>query len=246
MAGANIFLMYTNGEGNVTVSTRKGTGYVEPSYQTDTKIELLAGSGIIDDGQTMLANVRCSNCESWDGGSLSLSSTAAPFIAAWKKGSALNTNDLDASIRRHDANDQFTFDLTRASIDDDTNPFVQVGGDDGDDDDDDTDNSTPPNDSGNNDNNGSSNPSSGSGSGSDSGSSSLLLPAWIREIPTIRSAHGILMSIVMVLLYPIGAILMPLFGSWVLHAVWQTFAFLTMWAAFGLGVVLANRTGYVG
>jgi len=224
MAGANIFVMYTNGAGNVTVSARKTSGYVEPQHQTDTKLELLAGSGVIENGNTMLANLKCSNCESWDGGSLTLSSTSSPFVAAWKKGSALNSKSVEADISQHDAHSQFTFNLARATLADDTNPFVAPsngGSGEG---------NTPP-------------PNGGSNSPDDSGDSQL--PPAIREISTLKTAHGILMSIVMVVLYPLGAILIPLFGSWVLHAAWQFISFLAMWAAFGIGMVLAQRTGYV-
>ncbi|KAI8629405.1 iron reductase domain protein [Xylariaceae sp. FL1651] len=234
MSGSNIFVMYADGAGNVTVSARKGANHVMPQHQTTTQLDLLAGSGIIDGGNTMLANVRCANCESWDGGSLSLSSTSSPFIAAWKEGDALNSKQLDASIAEHDSHSQFTFDLSTATITDDTNPFVDTS-------------------SGGSGGSGSGNTTSPSGSGSGSGSnggdsqgsgSSSAVPASIREIPTIQKAHGILMSIVMVILYPLGSILMPLFGNWVLHAVWQSVSFLAMWAAFGLGIILSQRTGY--
>ncbi|KAI1119664.1 iron reductase domain protein [Nemania sp. NC0429] len=219
MAGANIFLMYADGAGNVTVSPRKGTGHVEPQHQTDTKLELLAGSGIVDNGNTMLANLRCSNCESWSGGSMRLSDTRAPFLAAWQRGSPLNTNNLEARITQHDQETRFAFDLTKATVADDANPFVEAstGG-----------TTTPPSDNG----------------GSIPADSGSALPASIQEIPTIRTAHGTLMSIVMIVLYPLGSILMPLSGNWVLHAIWQSVAFLAMWAAFALGVVLAQRTGY--
>ncbi|KAI1430118.1 iron reductase domain protein [Xylaria sp. FL1777] len=232
MSGANIFLMYADGAGNVTVSARKGTGHTEPQHQTNTQLELLAGSGIVDNGQTMLANVRCANCESWDGGSLSLTSTGANFIAAWKEGSALNSKSLEATITRHDSHDEFTFDLSKATIADDTNPFVEAstgGSGDGN-------TTTPSNGSGS---------SSGSGSDSDSGSGSgsAGAPSSLSEIPKFQAAHGIIMSIVMVVLYPLGSILMPLFGSWVLHAVWQIGSFLLMWAGFALGIVLTQRTG---
>ncbi|KAI1814697.1 iron reductase domain protein [Poronia punctata] len=220
MAGSNLFVMYANGAGNVTVSPRRASGYVEPEHQTDTHIELLAGSGIVDGGNTMLANVRCSNCESWDGGSLTVSSSKSPFVAAWKKGSAINSKRLDAGISRHDSHDQFTFNLARAVVSADRNPFVTSPG---------GGTTSPP-------------PPGGNPDSGDSGS--IGLPASIREIPTLRSAHGILMSIVMVVLYPLGSILMPLFGNWKMHAAWQLTSFLLMWAAFGIGVVLAQRTGY--
>ncbi|KAI1347384.1 hypothetical protein F5Y01DRAFT_295334 [Xylaria sp. FL0043] len=215
MSGANIFVMYADGTGNVTVSPRKGVGHVEPQHQTDTQIELLAGSGIVDNGDTMLANVRCANCESWSGGSLSLTSANAHFIAAWKSGSALNSKSLSADISQHDSHDQFVFDLTAATLADDTNPFVAA-----------------------------SNGGSGEGNTTPSnGSGSAETPSYIREIPKLESTHGIIMSIVMVVLYPLGSILMPIFGSWILHAAWQIGSFLVMWAGFAIGVVLSKRTG---
>ncbi|KAI0969952.1 hypothetical protein F4678DRAFT_437091 [Xylaria arbuscula] len=216
MSGSNIFVLYADGTGNVTVSARKGAGHKEPEHQTDTQLELLAGSGIVDGN--MVANVRCANCESWDGGSLSLTSTGADFIAAWKAGSALNSKSLEAEIDKHDSHDRFTFDLAKATVTSDTNPFVAAS-------------------------NGGSGQGSTPGSGSDSGAGSSGTPESIKEIPRLESAHGIIMSIVMVVLYPLGSILMPIFGSWVLHAVWQMGSFLLMWAGFAIGIVLSQRTG---
>lgn len=62
MAGATIFVMYADGNGNVTISARDGgIGHVEPT--TDSTIQagvtLLAGSGIV--GSQMIANVKCKN-----------------------------------------------------------------------------------------------------------------------------------------------------------------------------------------
>lgn len=62
---------------------------------------------------------------------------------------------------------------------------------------------------------------------------------------TILLAHGIIMSIVFVVLYPLGAILMPLIGKWFIHSTSQIIAFLLMWAGFALGYVYGDRHGYV-
>ncbi|KAI1339115.1 iron reductase domain protein [Xylariaceae sp. FL0016] len=230
MSGSNIFVLYTDGNGNVTISPRTGTGHVQPESNTQTKLELLEGSGVVDNGDTMLANVRCSNCNSWSGGSMSLSSTNSDWIAAWKSGSSLDSADIDASISQHDSQDSFTLDLSQAVITSDANPFV-----------------------------GDSSSDTGTGTGTDSGSNTGSssgdadssegvgnggAPWYIKQIPSIKNAHGIIMAIVMVILYPIGSLLMPLTGKWLLHAVWQFIAFLAMWAGFGLGVVLTRRTGY--
>ena len=60
MAGATIFMMYPNGEGNVTISARNGGGgHVEPQFNSTLMagVTLLAGSGV--DGGVMRANVKC-------------------------------------------------------------------------------------------------------------------------------------------------------------------------------------------
>lgn len=126
MAGANMFIMYTNGAGNVTVSNRLGTGHVQPQYQASSAsdITLLAGSGVT--GNTMVANVLCTNCKSWSGGSLSTSSTSAQMIGAWKEGSALDSTDLSQSIEIHSGETGFQMDLTQATLADDSNPFTSA------------------------------------------------------------------------------------------------------------------------
>lgn len=60
MAGSSIFVVYADGQGNVTISGRDGGGgHVEPSLDSKLQsgLELLAGSG--DDGTTMTAYVKC-------------------------------------------------------------------------------------------------------------------------------------------------------------------------------------------
>lgn len=51
--------MYADGNGNVTISARAGTGEVEPKADSTTQagVTLLAGSGIV--GSQMIANVKC-------------------------------------------------------------------------------------------------------------------------------------------------------------------------------------------
>ena len=124
MAGANIFLMYQDGSGNVTVSSRQATGHTEPEYDASTAstLELLSGSGVT--GDTMVANVRCADCETWSSGTLDVTSTSAPWIGAWKAGSSLASTSLSEGISIHDEHSQFDFDLTQASVTKDSNPFV--------------------------------------------------------------------------------------------------------------------------
>jgi hypothetical protein len=63
---------------------------------------------------------------------------------------------------------------------------------------------------------------------------------------TVKLAHGIIMSIVFIAGYPLGAVLMPMLGKWIIHAGWQVVMLLLMWAGFGLGYVYARDGGYWG
>jgi hypothetical protein len=58
MSGANMFVIYSSSSGtNVTLSPRTGSGHVEPSYNSDTQVTLLEGSGISNG--VMTANIKC-------------------------------------------------------------------------------------------------------------------------------------------------------------------------------------------
>lgn len=57
--------------------------------------------------------------------------------------------------------------------------------------------------------------------------------------------HGILMAVVFLIGFPLGSSVMPLVGSWILHASWQMLAFLAMWAGFGIGYVVSQRSRVV-
>ncbi|KAH7368993.1 hypothetical protein B0T11DRAFT_69157 [Plectosphaerella cucumerina] len=226
MSDSNMFMMYADGSGNVTISPRQASGNVMPTVaDSGADLELLEGSGVSNG--VMTANVRCSNCESWKSSTLDLAGTSTNWIAAWREGSAINSASVDARVSQHSETDSFTVDLTQATVTSDGNPFsgenASTGGDSS---------------------SGDSNTGSGSGSGSSGGgavsqSESTLAPG------SVLLAHGVGMTIAFVVLYPLGAILMPLLGKWLVHAVWQIVALLLMWAAFGLGVVYARDHGYL-
>ena len=58
MAGANIFMIYSDSTGqNITLSPRLGVGHVEPDYDSAAQVTLLDGTGIANG--LMTANVRC-------------------------------------------------------------------------------------------------------------------------------------------------------------------------------------------
>lgn len=239
MADSNMFVMYQDGNGNVTISPRAGTNHQMPVLDTSStaaKLTLLAGSGVVDGGKTMRANVACSNCNSWSGGgSMQLSSTSSPWIAAWKAGDSLATTDKDASISRHDDVGSWSYDLTKATIASDANPFVDAGGR----------SSSGPNGGGAS--------GGGNGGGPDSTGPGVIPSSGAggfqsarEEITRLQRAHGIIMALVFVVFYPVGSIVMPLLGKWMVHAAFQFFNFVLMWVGFGLGYVLSQKTFMVG
>ncbi|KAF6808126.1 integral membrane protein [Colletotrichum sojae] len=222
MSNSNMFIMYTDGNGNVTISPRTARGHNMPQVDSNgADLKLLAGSGVSDGRMT--ANVLCTNCASWSSGSMSLNSATSSWIAAWKAGSAINSASNSQSIQQHDDHTSFSLDLSQATVQTDSNPFangvVENGG-------------------------GNGNGNSGGG-GSTSGGSGGVVFSGGGGKSAILLAHGVIMSIVFVALYPLGAILMPLVGKWMAHAVWQSIAFALMWVGFGTGYAYARDNGYL-
>ncbi|KAG6007849.1 hypothetical protein E4U21_005437 [Claviceps maximensis] len=118
MRGASIFVVYNNGDNNVTLSTRSGQGNFMPVFNPRSDVELLEGSGIIDGN--MVANVRCNGCSDID------ISSASNWIASWLTGPPLNSASPSTDITQHDAHSQFTVNLQQATISSDSNPFLST------------------------------------------------------------------------------------------------------------------------
>ncbi|KAM5344133.1 hypothetical protein ACJ41O_012670 [Fusarium nematophilum] len=197
MSGSTMFVIYQDGSGNVTLSTREGHGHTMPEYSRMGAVKMLEGSGVAN--RTMVANIQ--------GGDLSGIDFAASndWISAWKTGSPLDSTDVRANIDEHDGTDSFSVDFSKATIGSDSNPFTNGS-------------NTRPNTGG---------AVTGGGGGED-------------HAATI---HGIIMSIVFLIGFPVGSFLMPVLGKWLIHAGWQIFAFAGMWVGFGLGKIAADRDG---
>lgn len=229
MAGSNMFIMYQDGNGNVTLSPRKGTFHVMPTLDTSStaaRLTLLAGSGVSADGTKMTANVACANCESWSGGKLDLKSDQSSWIASWRKGSSLATTSRSATLEQHDDTAIFELDLTKATVSADANPYV-AGGNSG----------SGSGGSGDSGGSGSGSGSGGSGSGSSGdGDGGVTVVSANRLNGSVLAAHGFIMALVFVILYPLGALLMPILGKWWAHAAFQAVVWLVMWAGFGIGI----------
>ena len=218
MAGANIFVIYSDGNGNVTLSPRHGEGEFEPEHDNTANVTLLEGSGI-HKGK-MVANVLCSNCHRWNGGSTDFSSSAGDWIHASRPGDPLDSADVDEEIEQHDDHGAFTWAYTSAQGGQDVNPFVSTSHSTGV-------SETPPTFSGSND----SATDDDDDMDNDEASDVML------------KAHGTLASIVFLVLFPLGAMIVRIPGLnlplWV-HAGVQIFTYCCYIAAAGLGIFIAK------
>lgn len=199
MSGSTMFVLYQDGSGNVTLSTRKGHGHDMPEYSLVQGVKLLAGTGVSN--KTMVANIQCDGLTNMD------FSGSNHWIGAWKKGQSLDSANVRAFIEEHDGTDEFSVDFSKASISADQNPFTN---------------------------------SSSKQAGSGSGNSAVSGGGGEDHSGTI---HGIIMSIVFLIGFPIGSVLMPLIGKWLVHAGWQIIVFAGMWVGFGIGKIAADRNG---
>lgn len=198
MSGSTMFVVYQDGTGNVTLSTRKGHGHNMPTFNDMGDVKLIDGSSVSND--TMVANIQWDNVSGID------LKGSNHWISAWKKGSPLDTSDTSADLDEHDGTDSFSVNLSKATFSGNANPFTNSSNDKT------TDTAV-----------------SGGGGGEDH----------------TGSAHGVIMAVVFLLGFPIGSVLMPLLGRWLVHASWQIIAFVGMWVGFGVGKVAADRGGDV-
>ncbi|KAF5667414.1 cellobiose dehydrogenase [Fusarium denticulatum] len=172
MSGSTMLVIYQDGSGKVTLSTRKGHGQDMPTYQAMSGIKLVEGSGVSN--------------------------------GTMKKGSSMDTSDASSDFAEHDGTDSFSVDLSKATVGGTSNPFLNSS------------NTTPSDNA----------VSSGGGGENHTG-----------------SAHGVIMAVVFLVGFPIGSVLMPLLGKWLIHASWQIIAFVGMWIGFGIGKIAADRDG---
>lgn len=227
MAGATIFLVYADGAGNVTVSVRDGgPGHVEPQLDSALQagLTLLEGSGIV--GKNMVANILCTTCKLQS----SSTATSSDWIAAWFIGSAVDSTSTSYNVNQHSQENtrQYSLDLTGAAMAYDSNPFLSTSA------------ST------------SASPSTATATSAGavpSTTSKTSIGVTIgnspQKIARYDKAHGIVMSTVVVLLFPIGAIIMRVGGSMNAHRGVQLLSLVAMVAGLGLGIKLAQMRNYL-
>lgn len=119
MTNSDMFIMYTNGNGNVTLSPRFSKGNTLPQYDSGLDVELLGGSGV--ENGVMTANVRCGNC-SRNGANFGAQS--GQWIHARKSGKPMDTTDVQTGFSEHDVHDGFTWTYSSAVGGASVNPFA--------------------------------------------------------------------------------------------------------------------------
>jgi len=124
MGGSNMFVVYTSSSGsNVTVSPRTTSGHNTPTVNTNTKVTLLEGSGVSNG--VMTANIKCSNCNSWTGGTMDFAKSSGNWIYAYQpSGGPINSDDQSAAIKQHSDQGAFKWDFAKAKGGSSVNPFL--------------------------------------------------------------------------------------------------------------------------
>lgn len=114
MSGALYLIIYSSASGaNVTLSPRAASGQDEPVYDPSIHIEAMAGTGITADG-IMTFSGRCTNCRSWSGNAIDLSSDAQDCIYGLAPEGPMNSDDPAAPLNYHTRYGSFTIDLKQA------------------------------------------------------------------------------------------------------------------------------------
>ncbi|MCJ1251253.1 hypothetical protein MMC30_008484 [Trapelia coarctata] len=224
MKGANIFIVYSDSDGqNVTISPRLGLGNFQPQFNSQAQVSLLEGSGISNG--MMTANVRCSSCTSWSGGSMSLTDPSSSWIWSIRAGDAIASNSQSADLQQHNNFGTFKIDLTKATGGNSVNPFVQS--------------STSTNASGT-----AVAPLATTTAGSSGDGGEHVGPSPTKHMRVV--AHGVLMSLAFLIFFPFGALTVRLLSFkglvWV-HAGTQLTAYAIAVSGMGIGVWLAVTEG---
>ncbi|KAJ5894540.1 hypothetical protein N7495_006231, partial [Penicillium taxi] len=136
MQSSHMIIIYSNADGtNVTVSPRIAFGEKEPVFSSSTSLDLLAGTGIVNN--TMTLNARCNDCTQWadrpfeagipfkGGGpfkasrSFDSTSTSQPWIfglgPVGSTSARMRSNSKTANIERHSKYGVFIMNMTHAT-----------------------------------------------------------------------------------------------------------------------------------
>jgi hypothetical protein len=237
MSDANYFIVYLSSSGsNITLSTRSGNQHGMPLYDSSIQASLLPSSNISSSG-VITANIKCSNCNAWNGGSMDFSSLSTNWIWAYGPGDPLNSDNVSVAISRHSLSDgfgiaQFGNDVKGGN---DTDPWTTI-----------TSQGQPSGCGATNESGACSVNSSSSttGAAEATGVAEASGAAGENRAPKGNAAlaHGVLAAVAFVFVFPIGGIMIRLMSFkklWMAHGILQTVGFLGFIIGAGIGIRLA-------
>jgi hypothetical protein len=222
-----MLIAYPSGNGTgLTISPRIARGHSEPVFQPDVVVEKIFSDGYAPAANRvaksiMIAHGVCRNCTWWTKGALSLDNTKQPFIYALGadpgKGSALESDDPSAGLRRHSFYGHFEGDMTYAIS---TREHGRV---------------PPPNDPG----------GGASGVADTNFAFSFSTKAFDTHDDSewVPVLHGVIMSLAFILIFPSGALLMRLLRrkGVLFHAGVQMFGLFLVAIGLGTGVYVSRQ-----
>jgi len=223
-----MLIAYPSGNGTgLTISPRRATGHSEPVFLPEVVVEKIFSDDYAPAANQvahaiMIAHGVCRNCTRWTKDALDLKNTKQPFIYALGadpgKGSALMSDDPNAGLRRHSFYGHFEGDMTYAIS---TKEHGRV---------------PPPNDPG--------------GGASGVADTNFAFAFSTKAFDTHDDeewapvAHGVIMSLAFILVFPVGALLMRLLrrkGGVLIHASVQAFGLLLVIIGFAAGVYVSGQ-----
>jgi hypothetical protein len=223
----------SNGTG-LTISPRIARGHSEPEFQPRVVVEKIFSDSYAPAANQvahgiMIAHGVCRNCTQWTRGMLDLENTRQPFIYALGAdpgmGSALESDDPGAGLRRHSFYGHFEGDMTYAVS---TREHGRV---------------PPPNDPG----------ASPSGVADTNFAFAFSSKAFDthEDVEWVPILHGVVMSLAFILIFPSGALLMRLLRrmGFLFHVGVQTIGLLLAIIGLGTGVYISrqyNRSRHFG
>jgi hypothetical protein len=105
--------MLTRASTDVTVSPRLADGNSEPSPFENTQLEILPGTTVTD--EMFVVKAVCRSCRAWPGGFLNTKERAYPMIYAFGPGNRIQSDSLNAPLKRHFKYGHFTMDMVAAT-----------------------------------------------------------------------------------------------------------------------------------
>jgi hypothetical protein len=223
----------SNGTG-LTISPRVARGHSEPEFQPGVVVEKIFSDNYAPAANQvargiMIAHGVCRNCTQWTKATLDLKNTRQPFIYALGadpgKGSALESDDPDAALRRHSFYGHFEGDMTYAIS---TREHGRV---------------PPPNDPG----------ASPSGVADTNFAFAFSSKAFDthEDVDWVPILHGVVTSLAFILVFPSGALLMRLLRKMgiLFHVGVQTVGLLLAIVGLGTGTYISkqyNRSRHFG